>query len=241
MPTLAHALTNKRTTPKHNAARRAAEAYNMPSGEILSASAWASTHSRPDACWMGRVWLNRKSRPPGQTAVPLAVAWWRRWWTVGVCRRRGCARAAAAGPCPATWDWSSAACSSRSDTELSLSQTQHVHNNRWTEGNIALRSTVAGEPTYIEATSPITSQLLLLLHLFNGPFSRTTWVSRCQKGKTSLNLNEARDDGVLGWQWHQLDHMQTTCTSLQTDNHTKTSSLNFYRLFLTPNQQCQSR
>jgi len=29
-------------------------------------------------------------------------------------------------------------------------------------------------------------------------------------------------------QWHQLDHMQTICTSLQTDNHTNTSSLNFY-------------
>ena len=31
-------------------------------------------------------------------------------------------------------------------------------------------------------------------------------------------------------QWHQLDHMQTICTSLQTDDHTNTSSLNFYRL-----------
>ena len=30
-------------------------------------------------------------------------------------------------------------------------------------------------------------------------------------------------------QWHQLDHMLTICTSLQTDNHTSTSSLNFYR------------
>ena len=30
-------------------------------------------------------------------------------------------------------------------------------------------------------------------------------------------------------QWHQLDHVQTVCTSLQTDNHTNTSSLNFYR------------
>ena len=28
-------------------------------------------------------------------------------------------------------------------------------------------------------------------------------------------------------QWHQLDHMQTICTSLQTDNHTNTSELNF--------------
>ena len=61
--------------------------------------------------------------------------------------------------------------------------------------------------------------LLLLLDPFNGLFSRTTWVSRYQKGKTSLDLNDTRDDGVLGWQWHQLDHMQTICTSLQTDNH----------------------
>jgi len=37
-------------------------------------------------------------------------------------------------------------------------------------------------------------------------FSRTTWISRYQKGKTSLDLNEARDDEVLGRQWHQLDH-----------------------------------
>ena len=40
--------------------------------------------------------------------------------------------------------------------------------------------------------------LILLLHPFNGLFSRTTCVSQYQKGKTSLNLNEARDDGVLG-------------------------------------------
>ena len=33
----------------------------------------------------------------------------------------------------------------------------------------------------------------------------------------------------LGRQWHQLDHMQTTCTLLQTDNHTNTSTLIFYR------------
>jgi len=40
------------------------------------------------------------------------------------------------------------------------------------------------------------------------------------------DLNEARDNGVWGRQWHQLDHMQTICTSFQTDNHTNTSSLN---------------
>jgi len=30
---------------------------------------------------------------------------------------------------------------------------------------------------------------------------------------------------MMGWQWHQLDHMQIICTSLQTDNHTSTLPL----------------
>jgi len=63
--------------------------------------------------------------------------------------------------------------------------------------------------------------------------SRTTWVSRYQKGKPSLDLNEARDDGVQGWQWHQLDHMRTICTTLQTDNRTSTSSLIFTGILCT--------
>jgi len=57
----------------------------------------------------------------------------------------------------------------------------------------------------------------------------TTWVGWYQKGITSLGLHEAKGDGVLGWQWHQLEHMQTICTSLQIDNHTNTSSLVIYR------------
>jgi len=43
-------------------------------------------------------------------------------------------------------------------------------------------------------------------------------------------------------QWHQLDHMQTICTSFQTDNHLNISSVNFFKgwmLFLTAKQQCQ--
>jgi len=63
--------------------------------------------------------------------------------------------------------------------------------------------------------------------VFDNLFSRTTWVSRYHKGKTSLDLSEARDDGVFWMLWHHLDHMQTICTSLQTDNHTNTPSLNF--------------
>ena len=62
-------------------------------------------------------------------------------------------------------------------------------------------------------------------HPFNGPFSRTTQVSRYQKGKTNLDFTEARDSE---WQWHQLEHMQV-CTSLQTDNHANTPPLVFYR------------
>ena len=55
-------------------------------------------------------------------------------------------------------------------------------------------------------------------HPFHGPFSRTTRVSRYQKGKTNLDFIEARDSE---WQWHQLGHMQV-CISLQTDNHAST-------------------
>ena len=38
-------------------------------------------------------------------------------------------------------------------------------------------------------------------------------------------------------QWHQLDHMQTTCTLLQTDNHTNTPSLSSYRPDALPDAQ----
>ena len=61
------------------------------------------------------------------------------------------------------------------------------------------------------------------VHPFNGPFSRTTRVSRYQKGRSNLDLTEARDSE---WQWHQLGHIQA-CTSLQTDNHASTPPLSF--------------
>jgi len=47
---------------------------------------------------------------------------------------------------------------------------------------------------------------------------------------------------MLGWQWHQLDHMQITFTSLYTDNHVSISSLIFFTgrmLFRMTNQQSQ--
>jgi len=48
---------------------------------------------------------------------------------------------------------------------------------------------------------------------------------------------------MMGWQWHQLGHMQIIFTSLQTDNHASTSSLNSLTgqmLFPMRNQQRQS-
>ena len=32
---------------------------------------------------------------------------------------------------------------------------------------------------------------------------------------------------IMGWQWHQLDHILVICTSLQAHNHTSTSLLVF--------------
>jgi len=64
-------------------------------------------------------------------------------------------------------------------------------------------------------------------------------VSRYQKGKTNLDLTEARDSE---WQWHQVGHMQV-CSSLQSDNHASNPPLSFFTgqmPFLLPNQQRQS-
>ena len=60
-------------------------------------------------------------------------------------------------------------------------------------------------------------------HLFNGPLSGTTQVSRYQKGTINLDFTKARD---IEWQWHQLGHMQV-CTLLQLDNHASTPLLSF--------------
>jgi len=57
-------------------------------------------------------------------------------------------------------------------------------------------------------------------------------VSRYQKGKTNLDVTEARDSE---WQWHQLGLQ--VCTSLQTDNYASNPPL---MPFLPPNQQHQS-
>jgi len=49
-------------------------------------------------------------------------------------------------------------------------------------------------------------------------------VSQYQKGKTNLDVTEARDNEC---QWHHLGHMQV-CTLLQTDNHASTTPHSFF-------------
>ena len=62
---------------------------------------------------------------------------------------------------------------------------------------------------------------------FNGLFSRTTWVGRYQKDKPFWILLKQE---MTGCQWHQPNHMQIVCTSLQTDKHGSTLSFHiFYR------------
>jgi len=57
-------------------------------------------------------------------------------------------------------------------------------------------------------------------------FSSTTSVNWHQKGKPFWIFLRQE---IMGQQWHQLDHMQIICTSLQTDNHASTSPLNFFQ------------
>jgi len=53
-----------------------------------------------------------------------------------------------------------------------------------------------------------------------------TNANRNHKGKPFWILIKQE---MMGWQWHQLNHMQIICTSLQTNNHASTLPLSFYR------------
>ena len=138
---------------------------------------------------------------------------------------------------------SSTQCSQTSTTIKNSNTTQpHMHTQTPEVTNTPMSLTqrysqAASEEDLILITNRQTTHTHT--HPFNGPLSGTTRVSQYQKGKTNLDITEARDSE---WQWHQLGHMQV-CTSLQTDNHASTPPLSFFtgRMpFLSPNQQCQS-
>ena len=83
-----------------------------------------------------------------------------------------------------------------------------------------------------------------LLHYYThlvAYFFRTTWLSQYQKGKTSLDLNEARDDGVFGcsgisWTICKQSAPRSRHITTPTTHH---SIFTGRMLFLMPNQQCQ--
>ena len=75
------------------------------------------------------------------------------------------------------------------------------------------------------------------LYPFNGLFSRITWVSWYQKGKTSLDLNEARDDAVWGCSGISGNIIKQ---SAPRSVHLSTQFFTGRMLFLVPNQQYQS-
>jgi len=73
-------------------------------------------------------------------------------------------------------------------------------------------------------------------------FSRTTWVSQFQKGKTSLDLNEARDEGFcdgsgISWTICKQFAPRSRQITTSTPHH---SIFTGWMLFLTPDEQCQN-
>ena len=114
-----------------------------------------------------------------------------------------------------------------------LDQQTDRQTDRRTDGGIAYCLLRQGHKTGIT---------ILLLHSCNGLFSRTTWVSWYQKSKTSLDLNEVRDYGVLGcsgisWTICKQSSPRSRQITTPTPHH---SIFTGRMLFLTPNQQCQS-
>jgi len=77
---------------------------------------------------------------------------------------------------------------------------------------------------------PTKSNVVIALHCmhpFNDLSSRTTWVSRHQKGKPFQILMK---QGMMGWLWHQL---VVPRSRVQTLNHASTSPLNVVK-YISP-------
>jgi len=72
------------------------------------------------------------------------------------------------------------------------------------------------------------------LHPFNGLFPGQPGQAGTRKAEPSWILMKQE---TMWWQWHQLDHMQIIYSSLQIDNHARTSPLSFYRPDALPTTQ----
>ena len=99
-------------------------------------------------------------------------------------------------------------------------------------------------PDALPATQPTASKHCTTLHYYNRllAFFQDNLVSRYQNGKSSLDLNEARDDGVLGcsgisWTICKQSAPRSRHITTPTSHHLIFTG---WMLFLTPNQQCQT-
>jgi len=63
--------------------------------------------------------------------------------------------------------------------------------------------------------SPPPKKTKFLLSVIGAGLPRFSWILLKQE--------------MMGWQLHQLDHMQIICTTLQIDNNASTTSVTFYR------------
>ena len=140
----------------------------------------------------------------------------------------------------------------------SVHVTSAIHRPRPNHGPTMSLLLLTSEAGLIYSLTIITTTTL---RPFNGLFSGTTRVSRYQKGKTSLNLDEARGDiylfnkeptnvchiahgydgvwGCSGISWTICK--QSAPRSRQITTPTPHQSMFMGQmLFLTPNQQCQS-
>ena len=118
----------------------------------------------------------------------------------------------------------------------------HEYCSRWVSDLIALCITAVSNSFCTSLLITALYSLLLLLQPCNDLFSGATWVSRYQKGKTSLDLNEARDDGVwdgsgISWTVRKQSAPRSRQITTPTPHH---SIFTGRLLFPTPNQQCQS-
>jgi len=81
--------------------------------------------------------------------------------------------------------------------------------------------------TIIITNCQISSKLLFAAcdNPFNGLFFQDNLGKQAPE-RLNQSFRTLMKTEMMWWQWHHLDHMQMICTSLQTDNHASTPTLN---------------
>ena len=108
----------------------------------------------------------------------------------------------------------------------------------WVEWSLCLNdvtyAAVSLQSSWTVTSSGDSYWWLLRLQPFYDPLSVTTQVSRYQKDKPFWIFAEA---DMMGWQWHQLNHMQAICTLPQKITTPAPHQSDFYGLDALPDTQ----